>query len=101
MLGYPIEKGSVVNKFLKDLKIFSYLKMTITNESLSAKVGTKFRQQVAVPQSVWFACRLNATEFVFVCIPFTKKMNGHSISVMLLTTQYRIFPFITYPKFRN
>jgi hypothetical protein len=33
---------------------------------LSAKVGTKFRQQVAVAQSVWFACGLQASEFVFL-----------------------------------
>jgi hypothetical protein len=33
---------------------------------LSTKVGTKFRQQVAVVQSVQFAFRLKATEFVFV-----------------------------------
>jgi hypothetical protein len=33
---------------------------------LSAKVGTKFRQQVAVAQSVYFACVLKATEFVFL-----------------------------------
>jgi hypothetical protein len=30
---------------------------------LSTKVGTKFRQQVAVAQSVQFACRLKAMEF--------------------------------------
>jgi hypothetical protein len=29
---------------------------------LSAKVGTKFRQQVVVVQSAYFACRLTATE---------------------------------------
>jgi hypothetical protein len=33
---------------------------------LSAEVGTKFRRQVAVAQSVYFACGLRATEF-FVC----------------------------------
>jgi hypothetical protein len=39
---------------------------------LSAKVGTKFRQQVAVAQSVQFVCGLKATEFVlFVCRYFT------------------------------
>jgi hypothetical protein len=32
---------------------------------LSTKVGTKFRQQVAVVQSVYFVCGLKATEFVF------------------------------------
>jgi hypothetical protein len=32
--------------------------------SHSAKVGTKFRRQVAAAQSVYFACRLNAAEFV-------------------------------------
>jgi hypothetical protein len=31
---------------------------------ISAKVGTKFRRLVAVAQSVEFACRLKATEFV-------------------------------------
>jgi hypothetical protein len=31
---------------------------------LSAKVGTKFRREVAVGQSVYFACRLRATESV-------------------------------------
>jgi hypothetical protein len=31
---------------------------------LSTKVGTKFRRQVAVAQSVYFACGLRATEFV-------------------------------------
>jgi hypothetical protein len=33
--------------------------------TLFAKVGTKFRQQVAVAQSVLFTCGLKATEFVF------------------------------------
>jgi hypothetical protein len=33
---------------------------------LSAYFGTKFRRQVAVAQSVYFACGLRATEFVFV-----------------------------------
>jgi hypothetical protein len=33
---------------------------------LSAKVGTAFRRQVAVTQSVWFARGLRTTEFVFV-----------------------------------
>jgi hypothetical protein len=32
---------------------------------LSAKVDTKIRQQVAVAQSVQFACGLKAAEFVF------------------------------------
>jgi hypothetical protein len=37
---------------------------------LSTKVGTKFRQQVVVAQSVQFARGLRATEFVFcfVCL---------------------------------
>jgi hypothetical protein len=34
------------------------------NTSLSANVGTKLHQQVAVAQSVQFACGLKATEFV-------------------------------------
>jgi hypothetical protein len=32
--------------------------------NLSTEVGTKFRRQVAVAQSVYFAYRLRATEFV-------------------------------------
>jgi hypothetical protein len=37
---------------------------------LSAKVGTKFRQQVAVAQWVQFACGLRDTEFVrFIFFP--------------------------------
>jgi hypothetical protein len=35
--------------------------------SLSTKVGSKFRQQVAVARSVYFARRLKATEFVLLC----------------------------------
>jgi hypothetical protein len=35
---------------------------------LSAKVGTKFRQEVEVAQSVYFACGLKATEFVLLQI---------------------------------
>jgi hypothetical protein len=34
---------------------------------LSAKVGTKFRRQMAVAQSVSFACGLKATDCLFVC----------------------------------
>jgi urea transporter len=34
----------------------------------STKVGTKFRRQVAVAQSVQFTCGLRSTEFVSVCI---------------------------------
>jgi hypothetical protein len=33
------------------------------NTPLPARLGIKFRQQVAVAQSVWFACWLKATEF--------------------------------------
>jgi hypothetical protein len=35
---------------------------------LSAKVGTKLRRQVAVAQSVLFACRLKAAEFYVYCV---------------------------------
>jgi hypothetical protein len=38
------------------------------NTPLSAKVGTKFRRQVAVAQSARFACRLRVTEFVLIWI---------------------------------
>jgi hypothetical protein len=42
------------------------------NTPLSTKVGTKFRRQVVVNQSVKFACGVRATEFVclFVCSAF-------------------------------
>jgi hypothetical protein len=40
------------------------------DNSGATEVGTKFRRQVAVAQSVYFACGLKATEFVclFVCL---------------------------------
>jgi hypothetical protein len=46
--------------------------------SLTTDVGTKFRRQVTVAQSVQFACGLRATEFVFVCILFNVSQSGQS-----------------------
>jgi hypothetical protein len=38
--------------------------MTTRHPPLSAKIGTKFRRQVEVDQSIYFAYELKATEFV-------------------------------------
>jgi hypothetical protein len=38
----------------------------LSDTLLSTKVGTKFRRQVAVAQSVYFVCGLRATEFILM-----------------------------------
>jgi hypothetical protein len=64
-----------INEELLDRKVAAPVKKTEINDLgnpprrprdtiLFTKVGTNFRRQVAVAQSVQFACGLRATEFV-------------------------------------
>jgi hypothetical protein len=54
---------------------------------LSADVGTKFRQQVAVAQSVYFACGLRAMEFVFFIVLASGMCTESVADFVLLNTE--------------
>jgi hypothetical protein len=65
-----------INEELIERKVAAQVWKTEINDRdgyapLSAKVGTKFRRQVAVAQSVYFVCGLKAAEFVFYAVRFS------------------------------